>query len=320
MALTIAELLGRAELAATAVAGQSGLSRTTAIPRIQKPGLALTGWPEQLHDGRVLVIGATEIEYLRENEVARNLGITTLLASDPACIVVCRGNQPPQELIAAADRAGVPVLVSQLATADFIAAVTGWMSDRLAPSMQLHGVLMDVLGVGVLMVGKSGIGKSETALDLVVRGHRLVADDVIVVRRHAGQISGRGAGILGHHMEIRGLGIINIKDLYGISAVREAKVVELVVEMHEWDANVEYDRLGFDDQIEHLLEVAVPKLKLPVRPGRNIATLIEVAARNQLLKAQGIHSARAFRDQLDRLREAGQLREARDRQLADAVE
>jgi HPr kinase/phosphorylase len=320
VALTIAELLGRAELAATAVAGQSGLSRTTAIPRIQKPGLALTGWPEQLHDGRVLVIGATEIEYLRENEVARNLGIATLLASDPACIVVCRGNQPPQELIAAADRAGVPVLVSQLATADFIAAVTGWMSDRLAPSMQLHGVLMDVLGVGVLMVGKSGIGKSETALDLVVRGHRLVADDVIVVRRHAGQISGRGAGILGHHMEIRGLGIINIKDLYGISAVREAKVVELVVEMHEWDANVEYDRLGFDDQIEHLLEVAVPKLKLPVRPGRNIATLIEVAARNQLLKAQGIHSARAFRDQLDRLREAGQLREARDRQLADAVE
>lgn len=320
MVLTIAELLGRAELAATAVAGQSGLSRTTTIPRIQKPGLALTGWPEQLHDGRVLVIGATEIEYLRENEVARNLGITTLLASDPACIVVCRGNQPPQELITAADRAGVPVLVSQLATADFIAAVTGWMSDRLAPSMQLHGVLMDVLGVGVLMVGKSGIGKSETALDLVVRGHRLVADDVIVVRRHAGQISGRGAGILGHHMEIRGLGIINIKDLYGISAVREAKVVELVVEMHEWDANVEYDRLGFDDQIEHLLEVAVPKLKLPVRPGRNIATLIEVAARNQLLKAQGIHSARAFRDQLDRLREAGQLREAHDRQLADAVE
>lgn len=318
MALTIAELLGRAELAATAVAGQAGLSRTTTVPRIQKPGLALTGWPEQLHVGRVLVIGGTEIDYLRENEVARNLGITTLFASDPACIVVCRGNTPPAELTSAADQAGVPVLVSQLSTADFIAIVTAWMSDRLAPSTQLHGVLMDVLGVGVMMVGKSGIGKSETALDLVIRGHRLVADDVIVVRRHGNQISGRGAGILGHHMEIRGLGIINVKDLYGISAVREAKVVELVVEMHEWDANVEYDRLGFDDQIEHLLEVAVPKLKLPVRPGRNIATLIEVAARNQLLKAQGIHSARAFRDQLDHLRENN--REAHDRHLSDAVE
>jgi len=318
VALTIAELLGRAELAATAVAGQAGLSRTTTVPRIQKPGLALTGWPEQLHVGRVLVIGGTEIDYLRENEVARNLGITTLFASDPACIVVCRGNTPPAELTSAADQAGVPVLVSQLSTADFIAIVTAWMSDRLAPSTQLHGVLMDVLGVGVMMVGKSGIGKSETALDLVIRGHRLVADDVIVVRRHGNQISGRGAGILGHHMEIRGLGIINVKDLYGISAVREAKVVELVVEMHEWDANVEYDRLGFDDQIEHLLEVAVPKLKLPVRPGRNIATLIEVAARNQLLKAQGIHSARAFRDQLDHLRENN--REAHDRHLSDAVE
>jgi HPr kinase/phosphorylase len=310
VALTIAELLGRAELGAIAVAGQAGLVRTTSVPRIQKPGLALTGWPEQLHDGRVLVLGATEIDYLRENSAARSVGIQTLLASDPACIVVCRGQQPPAELIAEAERAGVPVLVSSLATADFIALVTAWMADRLSPSTQLHGVLMDVLGIGVLMVGKSGIGKSETALDLIVRGHRLVADDVILVRKHGHQLSGRGAGILGHHMEIRGLGIINIKDLFGISAVREGKVVELVVEMHEWDAAVEYDRLGFDDEVEHLLEVAVPKLRLPVRPGRNIATLIEVAARNQLLKAQGIHSARAFRDHLER--EAGLAREALD--------
>ncbi|MEO8553667.1 MAG: HPr kinase/phosphorylase, partial [Kofleriaceae bacterium] len=207
MAITIAELLGRAELGVTAVAGQAGLTRTTTVPRIQKPGLALTGWPEQLHDGRVLVIGATEIDYLRANAAARGVGIATLFESDPACIVVCRGQVPPSELVAAADQAKVPLLVSTLATADFIAIVTGWMADRLAPSTQLHGVLMDVLGVGVLMVGESGIGKSETALDLVVRGHRLVADDVILVRKHGVQLSGRGAGILGHHMEIRGLGI-----------------------------------------------------------------------------------------------------------------
>jgi HPr kinase/phosphorylase len=163
--------------------------------------------------------------------------------------------------------------------------------------------LLDVLGIGVLVVGKSGIGKSETALDLVVRGHRLVADDVIVIRRHGTQLIGRGAGILGHHMEIRGLGIINIKDLFGISAVREAKKIELVVELHEWDDGSEYDRLGFDELSEHVLDVAVPKLVLPVRPGRNIATLIEVAARNQLLKVQGIHSARAFRDRLSRAME-----------------
>lgn len=301
--LAIAELLGRGELGATVLAGASGLSRTTSVPRIQKPGLALTGWPEQLHDGRVLVIGGTEIDYLRANDAARTVGVATLLASDPACIVVCRNLAPPHELASAAEQAGVPLLISSLATADFIAQVTLWMADRLAASTQIHGVLMDILGVGVLMVGKSGIGKSETALDLVMRGHRLVADDVILVRRHGPQLSGRGAGILGHHMEIRGLGIINIKDLFGIAAVREAKVIELVVELHEWDANVEYDRLGFDDEVEELLEVTVPKLKLPVRPGRNIATLIEVAARNQLLKAQGIHSARAFRDKLDLARE-----------------
>lgn len=299
-AITVGELLERSELGVTVVAGASGLGRTVTVPRIQKPGLALTGWPEQLHEHRVLVLGGTEIDYLADHEPARRVGIETLLASDPACIVVCRGLFPPDELRVAAEARGVPLFVSTLVTADFIAAVTAWMSDRLAPSTQLHGVLIDVLGVGVLMVGKSGIGKSETALDLVVRGHRLVADDVIRVRRHGAQLSGRGAGLLGHHMEIRGLGIINIKDLFGISAVREAKVIDLIVELHEWDAAEEYDRLGFDDDTERLLEVPVPKLRLPVRPGRNIATLIEVAARNQLLKMQGIHSARAFRDKLHR--------------------
>ena len=296
----VGELLERAELGVTAVAGTAGLARTVTVPRIQKPGLALTGWPEQLHEGRVLVLGGTEIDYLADNEPARRVGIDTLLASEPACVVVCRSLVPPDELRVAAEARGVPLLVSSLITADFIAAVTSWMGDRLAPSTELHGVLMDVLGIGVLMVGKSGIGKSETALDLVVRGHRLVGDDVIRIRRHGAQLSGRSASLLGHHMEIRGLGIINIKDLFGISAVREAKVIDLMVELHEWDATVEYDRLGFDEQSEGLLDVPVTKVRLPVRPGRNIATLIEVAARNQLLKAQGIHSARAFRDTLHR--------------------
>lgn len=299
-AITVGELLERAELGVTAIAGMAGLTRTVTVPRIQKPGLALTGWPEQLHPSRVLVLGGTEIEYLAGNPPARELGVATLLASDPACIVVCRALEPPEELVAASEARGVPLLGSTLVTADFIAQVTTWMNDRLAPETQLHGVLMDVLGIGVLMVGKSGIGKSETALDLVQRGHRLVADDVIVIRRRGNTVQGRSGGILGHHMEIRGLGIINIKDLFGISAVREAKKIELVMELHEWDASVEYDRLGFDEHVERLLDVPVPKLQVPVRPGRNLATLIEVAARNQLLKIQGIHSARAFRDQLHR--------------------
>jgi len=303
-AITVGELLDRAELEVAAVAGHPGLARIVSVPRIQKPGLALTGWPEQLHSNRVLVLGGTEIEYLMDHAPARELGITTLLASDPACIVVCRGLTPPRELVAAAESRGVPVLVSQLPTADFISEVTGWMSDRLAPSTDLHGVLMDVLGIGVLLLGKSGIGKSETALDLVVRGHRLVADDVIKVRRQGGHVVGRGAGIIGHHMEIRGLGIINVKDLFGISAVRDTKKIELVVELREWSEHEEYDRLGFDDRFDRILDVAVPAVQLPVRPGRNLATLIEVAARNQLLKVQGTHSARAFRDQLHEAMEA----------------
>jgi HPr kinase/phosphorylase len=299
-AITVGELLERAELEVTAVAGQAGLDRVVTVPRIQKPGLALTGWPEQLHPGRVLVLGATEVDYLRDHQPARHLGLATLLASDPACIVVCRGLAPPEELVAAAGIYGVPVMVSMLPTADFITSVTSWMSDRLAPTTDMHGVLMDVLGIGVLLLGKSGIGKSETALDLVVRGHRLVADDVIKIRRQGSYLVGRGAGIIGHHMEIRGLGIINVKDLFGISAVRDTKKLELVIELREWTEGEEYDRLGFDDRFDRILDVAVPAVQLPVRPGRNLATLIEVAARNQLLKLQGTHSARAFRDQLHR--------------------
>lgn len=297
--ITVGELLERPEFAVKAVAGMAGLSRTVAVPRIQKPGLALTGWPEQLHDGRVLVLGGTEIDYLEGHEAGRTVGIATMMASDPACLVVCRDREPPAELVAAANAGGVPLLLSSLVTADFIAAVTGWMSDRLSPSTEVHGVLVDVLGVGVLVMGKSGIGKSETALDLIVRGHRLVADDVIRIRRQGSGVVGRSASVLGHHMEIRGIGIINVKDLFGIAAVRETKKIELLIELREWSADEEYERLGFDDRTMDLLGIAVPALRIPVRPGRNLATLVEVAARNQLLKVQGTHSARAFRDQLE---------------------
>ena len=298
--ITVGELLGRTELEVTAVAGQAGLERSISVPRIQKPGLALTGWPEQLHESRVLVLGGTEIDYLASHPAARADGLATVMASKPACVVVCRGLVAPTELHALCERDGVPLAISTLTTADFITGVTAWMGDRLAPSTDMHGVLVDVLGIGVLVTGKSGIGKSETALDLVVRGHRLVADDVVRIRRRGSALTGRGAGILGHHMEIRGLGIINIKDLFGIAAVRETKKIELVVELHEWASGVEYERLGFDDTYDEILAVQIPTVRLPVRPGRNLATLIEVAARNQLLKLQGIHSAQAFRDKLQR--------------------
>jgi HPr kinase/phosphorylase len=285
----------------TVVAGQSGLGRLVVVPKIQKPGLALTGYKEQLHDGRLLIVGGTEIEYLTGlGPEAEAVGIATVMGTSPAAVVVTRGLTPPAALVEACERDRVPLMVTSLPTADFIVRVTGWLQERMAVHTSLHGVLLDILGIGILLLGKSGIGKSETALDLVVRGHRLVADDIVHIRQQRNIVYGSGSGIIRHHMEIRGLGIINIKDLFGIAAVRETKKIELVIELVEWDEEDEYDRLGLDERRYDILGTQVPMLKVPVRPGRNIATVIEVAARNQLLKLQGVHSAREFQERLNR--------------------
>jgi HPr kinase/phosphorylase len=322
--VTISQLLEADQrLELSVIAGAAGVHRAVSAPRIQKPGLALTGWPEQLHAERILVLGGTEIEYMtRVDGAARALAIATVLASKPACVVVARDLEPPVELAQACDDARVPLLGSRLLTADLIAGVTSWLQDQMSPQTSIHGVLLDVLGIGILLLGKSGIGKSETALDLVVRGHRLVADDIVHIRRKGekGQaLFGQGSGIIRHHMEIRGLGIINIKDLFGIAAVRENKKIELVIELVEWDEEEEYDRLGLDDMHYGVLGLTIPKLKVPVRPGRNVATIIEVAARNQLLKLQGHHSAREFQETLNRA--IAEARPATARALdADAIE
>lgn len=300
-AVTVGELLA-AELGldAAVVTASTGSGRVISAPRIQKPGLALTGWDEQLHDGRLLILGGTEVAYLAGcDAAARALAVATMLKAAPAAVMVARGLTAPAELIAACDAVGVPVVTSPLVTSELIVRVTGWLAERMAPETSIHGVLLDVLGIGILLLGPSGIGKSETALDLVVRGHRLVADDIVIIRKKAGFVFGSGSGIIRHHMEIRGLGIINIKDLFGVAAIREAKKVELVVELVEWDANEEYDRLGLDDTRYSVLDVQVPMVRLPVRPGRNLSTIIEVAARNQLLKFQGHHSAREFQERLN---------------------
>jgi HPr kinase/phosphorylase len=312
--VTIDEILtSGGPLGLAVLAGRDGLGNSILVPRIQKPGLALSGWPEQLHERRLQVLGGTEVDYLEQIDGrARALGVDTLMASSPAAVVVCRGRAAPAELVAACEAKRVPLLGSSLTTADFIVAVTAWLADRLAPQTTVHGVVVDVNGVGVLLLGKSGIGKSETALDLVVRGHRLVADDVVYMWRKASSVIASGDDLVRHHMEIRGLGIINIKDLFGVAAVRETKKIELVVELVEWDASAEYDRLGIDELRYQVLGTELPRLYLPVRPGRNLATLIEVAARNQLLKSQGHHSARELQE---RLRAA-----MATRQRTDAVE
>lgn len=304
-------------LEASVRAGRAGLDRSVTVPRIQKPGLALAGYTEQLHRRRLLVIGGTEIEYLASIDApSRQVAVDTVMASDPACLVLTRGLEPPAELATACDARHVPLLVTPLVSAELIGRVTAYLESKLSPATSVHGVLLDVLGVGILLLGKSGIGKSEAALDLVERGHRLVADDIVNIRQQRTMVYGSGSGIIRHHMEIRGLGIINIKDLFGISAVRDTKKIELVIELAEWDASEEYDRIGLDEHRYSILDLELPMLRLPVRPGRNIASIIEVAARNQLLKFQGHDSAREFQDRLNRA-----IAEARPRSFAvDIIE
>lgn len=291
-----------AGLALTVVAGRAGLLRKIGGARIQKPGLALTGFTQHVHPERLQVLGLTEIAYLRSLDAASRLrGSQALGSLRPCVIVVTRALEVPTELTLALDEVGVPVLSTPLMSSVFISRVQKLLELKLSPSTQVHGVLIDVLGVGVLLLGKSGIGKSEAALDLVLRGHRLVADDIVEIRkRQPDIIIGASSELIKHHMEIRGLGILNIKDLFGISAVRDSKRVELVIELSDWNEDEEYDRLGVEERRYAVLDVALPMLRIPIRPGRNIASIIEVAARNQLLKQQGKHSARDFQDRITR--------------------
>ncbi len=284
------------------LAGKAGLHRLITGPRIQKPGLALTGYTAYLHPERLQVLGLTEISFLSSlTPELRRFGLEKLCALEPSGIAVTRGLEVPAELVELGDKHSTPVFSTTLMSSVFINRVTKWLEERLSPTTSVHGVLIDVLGVGIMLLGKSGIGKSEAALDLVLRGHRLVADDIVEIRkRPPDTIYGSGSEIIKHHMEIRGLGIINIKDLFGISAVRDAKKIELVIELVEWNEDEEYDRLGVEEHKHAILDVAVPMLRIPIRPGRNITSIIEVAARNLLLKFPGKHSALEFQERLNR--------------------
>ena len=290
------------DLRLSLVAGKKGLSRKISSSRIQKPGLVLAGYTEYLHKERLQVFGNTEMSYLAtlSRERAREV-LRGFFAREPACLVVTKGLAITPELAAAAEEMNVPVLQTAHLSSTFIESIHSYLEDILAAQTSMHGVLLDVFGVGILLLGKSGIGKSEIALDLVMRGHRLVADDIVDVKRSAPDaVYGAGSEIIKHHMEVRGLGIINIKDLFGVAAIRERKKIEIVLELVEWDPNVEYDRLGVEEKKFRILDVEVPMLIVPVRPGRNMTTIVEVAARNHLLKLQGHHSARDFQERLNR--------------------
>ena len=283
------------------LAGAHGLDRIITSPHIQKTGLALAGFHEYLRPGRVLIFGESEIRYLESLESAGRIASLRLaLTLDFPCVLITGGFAPPEELLLEAERARVPLLKTAVATPTAIAKLSSMLEDSLAERTMIHAVLMDVLGLGILIAGESGIGKSECALDLIVRGHRLVADDTVEVRRRQETILiGTCPELTRHHMELRGLGVINVKELFGVASTRSSKRIELVVQLERWVPTREYERLGLDDTFHEILGLRVPLLKMPVAPGRNIAILVEVAARNQLMRQRGHHAARALADRLD---------------------
>jgi HPr kinase/phosphorylase len=287
------------------VAGAAGLDQAVTLSRVQRPGLALTGYTDYIRYGRVQILGASELGYLRKLSARRRAAVLKRLASCRiSCFVVTKGLDAPTELAAEAEARGIPILLTSSESTPFIKALSALLEERLALRLHLHSVLIDVFGLGVLIVGESGIGKSECALDLIDRGHRLVADDVVEIRRIGDVLIGASPDLTRHHMELRGLGVINIKDLYGVSSIRTSQRVELVISLERWEAGREYDRLGLQDEKFLILEQEMPLIRMPVAPGRNLAILVEVAARNQLLKERGYDAARQFVERVDRMIES----------------
>jgi HPr kinase/phosphorylase len=308
------------------LAGSAGLDRRITSPYVQKTGLALAGLHEYLRPGRVLVFGNSEVRYLESLRLEDRADTLRKVCEheDVPCILVTGGLRVSGEIIFEAESKGLPVLRTQIPTPVAIARVTAILEDSFVVRELMHGVLLDILGLGVLIVGESGIGKSECALDLVVRGHRLVADDTVEVRRRADTILiGTCPELTRHHMEIRGLGVINIQDLFGIAATRTSKRIELVVQLERWEARRDYDRLGLNDERYQILNLPLPLIRMPVAPGRNLAILVEIAARNQLLRGRGHHAARKLAARLEhQLQLAGmdELEESVIEEIPDAGE
>jgi HPr kinase/phosphorylase len=284
----------------TLMVGRNGLKKKITHSQVQKMGLALTGFIQFINPERLQIIGNTEMAYFKTLTPEMQEKVIHQICSLPlSCLVITRGLEIPELLLQEANEKEISVFRTNLRSFDFIERVTKFLEEKLSSTSSLHGVLMDVYGVGLLILGKSGIGKSECALDLILRGHRLVADDMVYIqKRSLSSVIGSGFEVIQHHMEIRGLGIINIRSLFGVEAIREKKKIELVLELMEWDAHREYDRLGFEEEKFSILDVELPMLRIPVTPARNLTTIIEVAVRNHLLKVMGYDSALEFEKKL----------------------
>ncbi len=267
---------------------------------INRPGLQLAGFWDYFPHERPQVLGKVEMTYLEQLEpLLRYERLKRFMSYDPPCVIICRSIRCPQELLKLARERDVWIFSSSLPTSRLVLNLTNYLNNRLAPRITRHGVLVDVYGVGIMITGESGVGKSEAALELVKRGHRLVADDVVDIKRVSDRrLIGESPEVVRHFMEIRGIGIIDISAMYGIGSVIHSKSIDMVVNLELWKKDKEDDRLGLTEEFTELLDVKVPLLELPIRPGRNVAIVLEVAARNYRLKQQGYNAARELDNRL----------------------
>lgn len=284
----------------TLLAGKNGLSKQIKDPHIQKLGLVLAGEFHYLNPYRIQIFGNKEITYLKslKREIQKEI-LEKMGGANPSCFILSRGQPPPEILVDACNRHNIPLFSSPLKTSQLIDYLNEFLKNLMAPTTTVHGVLLDVFGVGVLILGKSGIGKSECALDLITRGHRLVSDDVIkITQTEPTTLFGTSFNLIQNLMEIRGLGIINIRDLFGVEAIRKRKIIDLVIELVDWLSIENPERLGLDQKTLKILNVDMPFIRIPVTPGRNLTTIIEVAARNHILKVSGIQTPKELEEHL----------------------
>ncbi|RED55354.1 HPr(Ser) kinase/phosphatase [Cohnella lupini] len=282
------------------VAGEDGLRRTIVTDDLNRPGLEMAGYFNYYPADRAQMLGRTELAFLETlTTEERRDRMERLCHEETPCIIVTRGLDIPAELIEIANERHFPVLRSSVATTILLSRITNFLEKKLAPSATIHGVLVDVYGVGMLITGGSGIGKSETALELVKRGHRLIADDAVEIRQTSdNNLFGTAPDLIRHLLEIRGLGILNVMTLFGAGAVRNQTGISLVVKLENWQQDKQYDRLGLDEETTKIIETEVPLLTVPVRPGRNLAVILEVAAMNFRLKRMGYNAALQFTNKL----------------------
>lgn len=312
--LTIRDILDRKgeSLQLEALTGDVGLDRAVSVPEVSSPGLVLAGFTARFASKRLHALGETEIAYLRSLSAAqRRAALETFMSYELPCVFVTKGQTAPRELIRLAKERGIPVIRSKLKTAEFYRRITPYLSEVFAPTTTVHGSLADVYGVGLLFVGKSGIGKSECVLDLVERGHRLVADDVVhITQRGTDVLIGRAHELAHRYMEIRGVGLVDVMAHFGVRAVRQQKRIEVVVELQEWRKGRETDRTGLDTKSTTILDVELPKVMIALNPGKNITVICEVIAMNHLLRYSGVDPALEFNERLiQRMAEQAELRE-----------